>query len=193
MRNIVVIFLVLFLWFPNKSFGQTGHLFTSIEETSTVNSDSVFRIDLSKSKLISFPTQILEFKNLKELYLSKNKIKTLPSDLMNLKNLEVLDLSKNDFSTFPAVLCNVNSLKQLFLGRNSIAVIPECIGQLENLQVLDIWFNPIDGLPKSITNLKKLTDLDLRGINMSHKTQAFIKALLPWTKIEFDAGCDCGG
>lgn len=71
--------------------------------------------------------------------------------------------------------------------------IPECIGQLKNLEVLDIWYNQIDGLPPTISNLKNLKKLDLRGVNFSHKTQIQIQALLPWVKIEFDAGCNCGG
>ena len=183
----------MFLLLPLKSVSQKSRLFKSLDETATVSADSVYRLDLSKSKLSVFPNEVLKFSNLTELYLGKNKLTKLPADFKNLKNLEILDLSRNKFKTFPIPLCSVTSLKQLFMGRNEITVIPECIGQLSNLEVLDIWYNQIDGLPDSISQLKKLKNLDVRGVNFSSKTKAKIQALLPWTKVEFDLGCDCGG
>ena len=193
MKVNVGLFLVIFLIQTLNSFSQENRLFESLEETSLVSSDSVFRLDLSKNKLTEFPIEIFKYKNLKELYLSKNKLTNLPVEFNEFKKLEILDLSKNEFSNFPFPLCSVLSLRQLFLGRNKITVIPECIGQLHDLEVLDIWYNQINGLPDSISRLKKLKNLDVRGVNFSHKTQAKIRSLLPWVKIEFDVGCDCGG
>jgi len=191
MKVSVSLFLVIILILPLKSVSQQNYLFTTIVDANSVPVDSVFRLDLSKNKLIEFPLAILKFKNLKELYLSKNKLTELPQNFHVLNQLEVLDLSKNKFTKFPISLCSVTSLKQLFMGRNQMTVIPECIGQLKELVVLDIWYNQIDGLPNSISNLKKLKNLDLRGVNFNSITQAKIKALIPWCNIEFDTGCDC--
>jgi Leucine-rich repeat (LRR) protein len=191
MKINVVLFWVIFLILPLKSVSQQNRLFTSVDEALTVSSDSVYRLDLSKQKLETLPSEIFNFTNLRELYLNRNKLTSLPKAFMKFNHLEVLDLSKNKFETFPTQLCSVVSIKQLFLGRNNIQYIPECIGQLENLEILDLWLNPIDHLPQSISKLKKLKVIDLRGVNFSSTSQDVIKALIPWAKIEFDKGCDC--
>ena len=192
MKVNVALFWVITLILPVISYSQEGRLFTSIEEAQSVSVEAVYRLDLSKQKLTELPKEVLTYTNLKELYLTKNKLTRLPNDFKKLSKLEVLDISKNELTKFPIPLCSMVSLKQLFMGRNKMTSIPDCIGQLENLEVLDIWYNQITTLPNSVSKLKKLKSLDLRGVNFSQKTKDFMEALLPWTKIEFDAGCDCG-
>lgn len=46
-------------------------------------------VDLSARGLASFPTDVLELKNLKALNLQGNNIKALPSEVGRLTNLEV--------------------------------------------------------------------------------------------------------
>lgn len=191
MKVNVVLFLVITLILPVIGISQQNYLYKSIEEAQSVSVDSVFRLDLSKKKLTELPKEVLAYFNLRELYLTKNKLTKLPSNFKELTKLEVLDISKNELTKFPIPLCSMVSLRQLFMGRNKMTSIPDCIGQLENLEVLDIWYNQITTLPNSISKLKKLKSLDLRGVNLSQKTQSYLKGLLPWAKIEFDAGCDC--
>jgi Leucine-rich repeat (LRR) protein len=170
-------------------FAQTDRIYT-YEELSTANPDSVFRLDLSKNKFQTVPSDIYKFKNVTEVNLSQNKLTALPDEFY-FPNLQVLNLEKNDLDTFSQAICNNTTLKQLLLGKNDIAVVPECIGDLTELTVLDIWFNPIRELPMSLTNLKKLRYMDLRGITFSNDFQKKWTALLPWVKIEFELGCDC--
>lgn len=60
--------------------------------------DFVVELDLSDSKLDSFPMEILQFKNLKFLILSDNNISEIPSDINKLKKLVGLDISRNPIS-----------------------------------------------------------------------------------------------
>ncbi len=192
MKQSAVWFWVILSFLPIKVVSQTNKIFYSLEETKNVSVDSVFRIDLSKQKLTKVPDEVLRFKNLKELHLNKNKLTALPKRLVNLKYLSILNLSKNDFSVFPSPLCSMENLTILNLSKNDIEVIPDCIGQLKNIEILDLYLNPLSGLPNSISELKKLKVLDLRGINFSTKTQVYIQNLIPWAKVEFNTGCDCG-
>jgi len=173
-----------------KAFAQEFRIFTSLEEAATVHRDSVFRLDLSKSKLQTIPKEIYSYPNLRDLNLSQNKFTSLPDDFY-LPNLEVLNLEKNDLDTFSTSICKNTTLQYLYMGRNDVAVVSECIGSLTELIVFDIWFNPIRELPLTMTNLKKLRHLDLRGVTFSNDFQKKWNGLLPWVKIEFDLGCDC--
>ncbi|OXA89445.1 leucine-rich repeat domain-containing protein [Flavobacterium hercynium] len=60
--------------------------------------DFVIELDLSDSKLDSFPMEILQFKNIKFLILSDNNISEIPSDINKLKMLVGLDISRNPIS-----------------------------------------------------------------------------------------------
>lgn len=172
-------------------FSQTNHLFESLEEALQVHPDSVYRLDLSRASLKAIPSEIISFKNLRELDLSKNKLTELPDNFI-FENLEVLHLTKNKFEIFPAVICKNKNLKQLFLGKNHLSEIPECISELSELVIFDIWFNTISVIPDSITQLKKLKSFDLRGMNYSEEFQKEWREKLPWVTIQFDVGCDCG-
>lgn len=190
MKLQLVIFWISILFLLPNSFGQEFRMFTSLEEAATVHPDSVFRLDLSKHKLQTVPSEIYVFKNLRELNLSQNKLTSLPDEFF-LPNLQILNLEKNNLDTFSNSICKNTTLQYLYMGKNDVAVVPECMGNLTELIVFDIWFNPIRELPLSMTNLKKLRHMDLRGVTFSNDFQKKWSALLPWVKIEFDLGCDC--
>jgi Leucine-rich repeat (LRR) protein len=189
MKQIALTFLVLLLNF--NSFGQRDQIFKSIEDALTVPVDSVFRIDLSGNRLKTIPTALMQFKNLIELDLSRNKLTALPEDFL-FPNIEVLNLTKNDFEVFPEAICSNTSLRQLLMGKNKLSTLPTCIGNLTDLVTLDIWFNQVIDLPESLTQLKKLKTIDFRGMNYNDDFQKKWIDLLPWVKLEFEIGCDCG-
>jgi len=192
MKNFVVIcWITLFLLSISTSYSQRNRIFYSIDEAQSVSPDSVFKLHLTKQKLREIPTSIYVFKNLIELNLSQNKLRNLPDDFY-FPNLEILNIEKNDLGVFSESICKHANLKSLYLGKNNIAELPECIGDLKNLIILDLWFNPIRDLPVSLTQLRNLRSLDLRGVTFSKEFQKKWNALLPWVKIEFDLGCDCG-
>lgn len=186
--------LVFILWvnlLAGLSFAQQNHLFTSLEEALVVHPDSVYRLDLSRNQLKAVPVEIMQFKNLREIDLSKNKLTDLPENFV-FKNLAVVNLTKNKFEVFPTALCKNTGLTQLLMGKNKISELPECIGNLSELVILDVWFNTVSVIPASIVNLKKLRSFDLRGMNYSDEFQQEWREKLPWVKLEFDVGCDCG-
>lgn len=188
-KKFVSIFCISF--FQLIGFSQTDRLFKSLEEALQAHPDSVYRLDLSRASLKAVPSEIFQFKNLRELDLSKNKLAELPSKFI-FEKLEVLHLTKNKFKDFPQVICKNKGLKQLFLGKNHLSEIPECIGELSELIIFDIWFNTVSIIPDSITQLRKLKSFDLRGMNYSEEFQKEWRKKLPWVEIQFDVGCDCG-
>lgn len=187
--------LVCWLSFLTAGFAQSGadnyRVYKSLEEALEAHPDSVFYLDLSGERLTELPKEVLTFKNLISLDLSRNKISTLP-DSMEFLNLEVLNLTKNKLTVFPKAICAQTKLKQLFLGKNKLESLPPCISQLQELVVLDAWFNLIAELPETMSEMRRLKSLDLRGMNYSEEQQKKWQAMMPWVKIEYDMGCDCG-
>ncbi len=188
-KKLVLLFLINIL--SGTSFSQENYLYKSLEEALSANPDSVYRLDLSRNQLKTVPEELIQFKNLRELDLSKNKLTELPETLI-FEHLEVINLTKNKFEVFPTVICKNTALKQILLGKNSLTEIPECISNLKELVILDVWFNLVTEIPASMVKLKKLRSFDLRGMSYSEEFQKKWRELLPWVKIEFDLGCDCG-
>lgn len=58
----------------------------------------VIELDLSKTKLVTFPDEIVKFRNLKFLILSHNEITEVPNEINKLQKLIGLDLSNNPIS-----------------------------------------------------------------------------------------------
>jgi len=191
MRLLVAIFFPVALLTCNKLSAQADTVYTSLEDALEVHPDSVFNLDLSKTKFDSFPIEIFKFSNLTELSLSKCHLAALPPGF-GFKNLKKLDLSKNSFTEIPVVVCNISSLRKLSMGRNKMTGLPECISQLKELDTLDVWFNNITEIPESITQMRGLKFLDLRGMNYTSEFQQKWQEKLPWMTIEFNLGCDCG-
>lgn len=190
MKLIQGVLLIATLFVCNHLFGQRDKVYKGLESIRDVPADSVYRLDLSKSKLEGIPEVVLSLKNLQELDLSKNKISDLKG-IEKFTDLRILNLTKNKFENFPSELCQVTSVRNLFLGKNNIKEIPPCIGQMQSLIVLDMWYNPIDDLPEELTQLRNLRSLDLSGLNFSQSFQKKWNKLLPWVTIEFEAACDC--
>ncbi len=189
--RVVNFFLSVLLGTWGNLCAQEDTTYTSLEDALAVHPDSVFRLDLSKSKFNTFPVEIYRFPNLIELSLSKCKLTALPADFTFAK-LQDLDLSKNQFLQIPPAVCKIHTLKNLWMGRNRLTAIPECIAELKQLDTLDIWFNNITEIPDTMLSMRKLKFLDLRGMNYTNEFQELWRGKLPWVKIEFNLGCDCG-
>jgi len=52
-------------------------------------------LNLSNTRLNSFPEVITDLKSLKILYLRKNKISKIPKSILDMNRLEYLDLNEN--------------------------------------------------------------------------------------------------
>ena len=195
-----IFFLILFYFSVTIVFSQI-----SLPDSSTIknykeynnlneallNPEKVIVLNLRRSKLTKFPSEIFLFKNLQFLDLSKNKILKLPDSIYLLSNLKYLILSKMGLTALPDSIGKLNNLKLLNANQNDIAKLPFSFGDLENLEVADLWSNELEYFPQSLSKLKKLKIMDLRHILIPLKNQIQIQSMLPNTKIHFSAPCQC--
>lgn len=165
-------------------------IYTTLED-ALKNPDTVYRLDLKRSKLKTLPKEIFLLKNLQELNLSKNQLIELPEEIGELINLQLLDISSNDLQSLPASIGKLKKLKKISAGRNEIIAIPAQIGELENLEILDLWDNNLSEFPDEMGKLKKLRWMDLRAILIEDDVQERIQKMLPKTKIHFSPSCNC--
>jgi Leucine-rich repeat (LRR) protein len=166
-------------------------IFHSLSE-ALVNPDKVFRLNLSKSKLDTFPPQIFLFKNLTELDLSKNKIEVMPEAIGNLVHLRKLNLANNKLVHLPVEIGQLKDLIYLELNRNILEDLPASIGGLQNLEVLELWDNELNDLPDEISDLQNLKSIELRGILFTEEQQHRIDSLIVKTaKIYMSPSCIC--
>jgi Leucine-rich repeat (LRR) protein len=156
------------------------------------NPDKVYRLDLHKTKLKTFPKEIFTFTNLQDLNLSKNKLTSIPKEIGKLKNLQVLNVSANEIDTVPPELGQLVNIRRLILNQNVIDYLPNTIGNLTNMYYLDMWGNNIQEFPKEISKLKNtLKYIDLRVISIKDNLQENMVTLLPKTKFMFSTSCNC--
>jgi len=170
---------------------DTCYIYKTIEKASK-NPDAVYVLDLTKSKLKTFPLEVLKFKNLNILKLGKNKISFVPQGISQLLFLQEIDLGKNKLDAFPGGLVELVNLRKLVLNQNYIEGIPYMIKNLQKLEYLDMWSNNLNSFPESLNELKKLQEFDLRVIQFTKDEKERITTLLPDTKIHFSSSCNCG-
>ena len=182
---------MLMFFLPTMVFAQYDYIYKSLEEVKCP--DSVYVLSLTKQKLDTFPIQILEYRNLRELDLSKNRIKFLPKDIYKLENLEVLNMDRNRLQYLPAEIGLLSKLKVLRLSRNRLYDLPDEIGTLSNLKQLILWSNGIKTFPSTFANLNGTIEfIDLRDSPMMlYDDQQAIKEMLPKPQIKMDKVCNC--
>lgn len=183
--------LIFILIFPAISNAQDSTRTFRNLELALKNPEKVYVLDLSKQKLDEFPMEIIQFKNLRELYLGKNKIKDIPSEIGKLTELEIVDFSKNRLSALPISLFSCKKLRRLIANQNAIIEIPKEISNLQELEYLDLWSNDLWVVPDEIKACKKLKEVDLRVIEMTQAEQNRIISLLPEAKLHFSPHCNC--
>ena len=198
MRNLLFS-IIFFLGLFTNGYSQilsdeeldTCYIYKTIEKASK-NPDAVYVLDLTKSKLKTFPLEVLKFKNLNILKLGKNKISFVPQGISQLLFLQEIDLGKNKLDAFPGGLVELVNLRKLVLNQNYIEAIPYMIKNLQKLEYLDMRSNNLNSFPESLNELKKLQEFDLRVIQFTKDEKERITTLLPDTKIHFSSSCNCG-
>ena len=162
-----------------------------LEDVLNANSDTIYSISLSKSKLTELPEELWRFKNLKVLYLEKNRLASLPDSLDLFTKLEFLNLDRNDFETVPLVISRLENLKKLIFSRNKINVISGNLFYCSKLEEMDFYDNPIGSVEPKIYEMKQLKKLDIQGVMLSTKTHSEVKSKLSWVKLSMDPPCKC--
>jgi Leucine-rich repeat (LRR) protein len=170
---------------------DTTYIYRSVEEIKA-HPEKVFRLNLSKSKLDTFPPEIFECTNLIELDLSKNKIEEIPPEIGRLVNLEKLSMANNNLVHLPKEIGKLTKLRYLGLNRNVLEDLPAEIGDLESLEVFEMWDNELDDLPDEMGRLNNLKILEIRGILFTEEEQARIDNMIVKTaKILMSPACNC--
>lgn len=192
-------YILFFLFASVYSYAQestlvvndTNYIYRTIAEIKD-HPEKVFRLNLSRTKLDTFPPEILQCTNLVELDLSKNKIEEIPAGIGNLINLERFSMANNSLVHLPKEIGRLVNLKYLGLNRNVIEDLPAEIGDLENLEVLEMWDNELNDLPDEIGKLQNLRVLEIRGILFTEEQQARIDSLVVKSaKILMSPSCAC--
>lgn len=73
-------------------------------------------------------------KGWEKLDLSRKRLESLPSEIGKLTRLKILDLSYNQITIIPDTIAELINLRRLALSRNQITVIPDVIAELTNLR-----------------------------------------------------------
>lgn len=165
----------------------------SMEEAqdAMANGEIVLAIDLTRSKLKSFPEGLQQFKDLRYLLLNRNRLRDLPDWLPNMGQLRALVLDHNRFDDFPEVLLSMPHLEQLSIGENYLRGIPLDIDNMQGLQYLSLWGNVLASFPASLGDLPNLKVLDLLHNEMTVDEQETLKALLPEVQLNMSQPCNC--
>lgn len=169
---------------------ETVYVYTDLEEALRFP-EKVFRLELRKKKLKSFPKEIFRFRNLQWLDLGKNSLKELPDSIYLLDKLQFLNVSRNRLGSLPKEIGRMPNLVYINANNNDLVGLPPQIGNLEQLRVLDLWSNDLSDFPESLSRLKELRVLDIRAITFSQETISELKKWLPNTTVRYDLPCNC--
>lgn len=131
--------------------------------------DGQTSLDLSEHQLTTFPLQITELENLRELFIYGNKLTSLPPEISKLKNLTGLYINRNNLTSLPYEISLLKNLKKLDIADNKLTELPREILELnldiewENRYRNNIVYlkgNPFDYPPIEIIKMGKGAVLD---------------------------------
>lgn len=171
--------------------GDADYVFTSLQAAKETP-EVVYHLDLSKLKLVTFPSGLNQFSNLKTLDLTRNKISMIPAEIGDLTNLEQLILSRNKIVLLPPQIGKLTHLRVLELSRNDVRIIPKEFGLMLSLEKVDLWFNDIEEVHENISNLSNLKEITFQGMYLSDELKQKINGWLPNASVQFSGGCGCG-
>ena len=117
-----------------------------IEENNDNLDSSIFNLkhlnflEITKTKLVSFPAQIIKLENLTSLLCHNNELISLPNDCIGkLVSLKNLDFSNNKLTQLPQDLKNLKELFTINLCGNQLnSLFP--LEELSKLAVLDFRY-----------------------------------------------------
>ncbi|XP_062985504.1 leucine-rich repeat-containing protein 2 [Elgaria multicarinata webbii] len=132
-------------------------------------------LELSSNQITDLPIEIGCLKNLKELNVSFNCLKTIPPELGDCENLEKLDLSGNlELTELPFELSNLKQVTFVDVSANKFPSIPICVLRMSSLQWLDMSSNNLKDLPQDIDRLEELQTLLLQKNKLTYLPHALL-------------------
>ena len=155
-----LIFIFIFMLSMVICFAQEDKVYIILEK-ALINPDAVYGLNLKSMDLTEFPEEILQCRNLAELYLANNQLTELPEEFAELQNLRQFRLSTNQFSEFPKEILQLKYLSSLYFSENQIEILPAKISNLQRLRFLFLNDNQLQTLPITLDSLQSLEDLRL--------------------------------
>ncbi|XP_069766124.1 leucine-rich repeat serine/threonine-protein kinase 2 isoform X2 [Narcine bancroftii] len=133
------------------------------------------KLDLRQNRLTNFSQDLHSIlRCLTDIDLSKNKLTSFPSCILEIPSIKFLDISRNSISHFLNLNCRCPTLKILNLSHNQLSSVPECLSEAtENLEELLLEGNKISTVLSSLC-LLELNLLDLSQNQISSILDAFI-------------------
>lgn len=125
------------------------------------NPESVYKLNLRRSKISSIPPEIGKLINLEVLIISGSTIKSLPKEIENCRKLKSIIANSSKLEELPSSLGNLRNLRTLKVDYCNLKSIPKEIGNIKSLWELSIGHNRITTLPSEFAKLKNLTRLDI--------------------------------
>ncbi len=115
----------------------------------------------------SLPAQIDQLTSLQTLYLGNLHLTSLPDQIGSLASLQKLHLSNTPLTSLPTKIGELTNLQELVLRSTALTSMPDQIGQLKNLKYLDWSRTGLASLPDQIGQLKNLQYLNLSGTRLT--------------------------
>lgn len=153
-------------------------------ETLVASGKPVEELDLSKTKLRSFPPRLAELVGLKRLSLSGNDIGKIPDDIAKLTQLESLDLGECGLETLPESMAALERLAELDISRNPFDDLPPVITRLASLRVLRANYLPGTNVD-ALGGAANIEELEIRYLRAGggEKLRPFPRAILRLSKL----------
>lgn len=126
----------------------------------------LYKLNLSKNKIVHIPYTITCLTSLVVLKLSYNKISTLPT-LKYFNKIETLYLNHNELLSVPEFSKSIK-LTSVYIQNNKINNLNiDNLSKLPNLRILNISNNTIENIPSDLNRLPSLYTLDIQENKIS--------------------------
>jgi small GTP-binding protein len=100
--------------------------------------------------LVEVSNEIIQLSNLRKLVLIGSKLEPFPPGICYLKNLEYLGVGYCGLKTLPPKVAQLNKLRRLNLNSNNLTSLPKEISLLPELKELNVERNPLTSPPPAI-------------------------------------------
>lgn len=114
------------------------------------------KLSLCRTPIGTMTPEIMQLRELSELWLSECCIVSLPKEIGFLTNLTLLGLRKNSLHDIPDEIANLKALKWISLADNHLESLPQKFHLLTNLKHVDLSFNKFRSIPSSLLGAENL-------------------------------------
>ena len=134
------------------------------------NLSKLQKLDCSRNRLTSLPTEIGDLSQLRELACSSNELTSLPEQIGELSQLQKLVCNFNQLTSLPPEIGRLSQLEELYCNTNQLTSLPAEIGKLGELQALNCGYNSFVRLPLSLARLSKVGFFKFKLESISYAT-----------------------